>query len=322
MAQGATVRVLVRNVESGRRSLEFSSFSLRELGLDFQGAREFFPDAMRNEWMLERHYDAIPPLPPIAEGWPGPFGGIPFDVEDTLLLLRLYRPGDLAFVGMHVQTPTSSGRQSLYRAISPLVTTSSHPFKFAQSDCIEWERFATPLRAAPQWNSSWFRVVRRWFLYAGGKEFNPNFQDDIDRVIDYITALEAALVPEMDFVSRRLRERAARLIALHDDAKEQANRLLKELYGIRSTLVHGSPLDERQMDLLKNKDQWWSFETLLRKVLVSALKVVPSDEPSRRSYLSSLYELSDQERAEKLVQDFQAIKTAEVKQDLLGKLNR
>src|ERR1017187_6802861 len=198
MPRIATVRVLVRNVEADGETLTFSNFSLPELDpSNYQAAREFSPGAMQREWLLERDYDAIPPLPPIAEGWPGPFGGIPFDVEDTLLLLRLYRPGDLVFAGIHVQmyqAPAQSVAQYPHRAISPLVTPSTRPFQFAQADCTAWERFAEPLKSAPQWYSSWFRVVRRCLLYAGGKKFNPNFHDDIDRVIDYMTALEATLV--------------------------------------------------------------------------------------------------------------------------------
>lgn len=78
------------------------------------------------------------------------------------------------FAGMHIQmhqVATQSGGQYPYRAISPLVTTSTRRFKFAQADCTAWDQFAEPLKSAPQWYSSWFRVVRRCLLYAGGKEF-------------------------------------------------------------------------------------------------------------------------------------------------------
>jgi Apea-like HEPN len=291
MPQVATVvRVLVRNVQSDRESLTFSSFSLRELDAsNFQTARQSFPGAMQREWLLERHYDAIPPLPAIAEGWPSPFGGIPFDVEDTLLLLRLYRPGDLAFVGMHIQTPTSSDGQYPYRAISPLVTTSTRPFQFTQTDCIEWERFAEPLKAASQWGSSWFRVVRRCLLYAGGKEFNPNFQDNIDRVIDYITALEATLVPKSKFLSLCMKERAVKLLGLSGQEAEETKQLLGEMYDIRSTLVHGSPVKPSQMAFLQDSSQWDNCEQLVRRILVAALRAVPSDESARLEYLKQLF---------------------------------
>jgi hypothetical protein len=293
MPQAATVRVLVRNVQSDGETLTFSNFSLRELDAStFQIARKFFPEAMQREWLLQRDYDAIPPLPAIAEGWPSRFGGIPFDVEDTLLLLRLYRPGDLAFVGMHIQTPTKSVDQYPYRAISPLVTDSTRLFQFRQTDCIEWERFAEPLKAAPQWGSSWFRVVRRCLLYAGGKEFNPNFQDNIDRVIDYMTALEATLVPKSKFLSLCMKERAVKLLGLSGQEAEQTKNLLGQMYNIRSTLVHGSPIKPSQMAFLQDSSQWNKCEQLVRSILVAALRAVPSDEVARLEYLKQLFQPS------------------------------
>ena len=322
MARDITVRVLVRNLESHVKSIKFSNFLLQEL--DYSKlcvAREFFPNAMQHEWLLERHYEDIPPLPLIAEGWPGPFGSIPFDIEDTLLCLRLYRTGALSFVGMHIQSSDQTSTQSPYRAISPLVTTSSRPYRFEQSDAFGWEQFASQLKSVPQWNSIWFRSARQWFLYGGGKAFNPEFQDSIDSVVDYTAALEATLVPENSFVSRRLRERAVRLVESEIDNKDEILRLLKEIYGIRSALVHGSPLKTSQMDILRDRKKWEEFETILRKVLICAIKIVPSDDAARRSFLSKLYEPSDQDRAEKIVQDFKALKIDSVKKDLLNSLN-
>jgi hypothetical protein len=315
----ATARVLVRNFESDTTRLQFAYFSIEAIGTvrDLDAARRFFPEAMRDEWLLVRNYDAIPSAP---EAWSG-LGAIPNDVEDLLLLLRLYRPGDLAFVGFHVATPTTSSRQYPYRAISNLVSShSTRPFRLNQVECASWEQFEAPLRMSPQWSSAWFEVCRRFLLYAGGKEFNPNFQGDVDRVIDYMTALEAAIVPESDFVSRRLRERARLLLSLQGDAAATAQKLLTGMYGIRSTLVHGSPLNEEQLSLLRDRVQWWKFEEIVRDLVVAALRSVPSEDAKRRSYLASLYDLCDTVRIEKLRQDFAAIKKDDLKRQLLRTL--
>jgi len=315
----ATVRVLVRNFESDTTSLQLADFSIEGIltSRDLEAARQFFPEAMRDEWLLVRDYDVIPPAP---EAWSG-FGAIPNDVEDLLLLLRLYQPGDLAFVGVHMTTPTNSSRQYPYRAISNLVSNySTRQFRLNQADCTTWEEFEYPLRVGPQWKSTWFEVCRRFLLYGGGKEFNPKFEGDVDRVIDYMTALEAAIVPESDFVTRRLRERARLLLSLQGQEDPAPQKLLTDLYGIRSTLVHGSPLSEEQLSLLRDRDQWWRFEQIVRDLLVAALKSVPSEDPERRLYLTSLYDLSDVARTEKLRQDFTAIKSDHVRRELLRTL--
>lgn len=318
VAPAATVRVLVRNLESDSRLLQFSNFSIESLR-DFrrwEAAKEFFPNPDRGEWVLKRDYAVIPP---VKENWSG-YGAIPYDVEDMLLLLRLYKPGDLAFVRQHLCTPRDSGVQHPYRFISKLVGNfSTRPFKFNQSECSLWEKFGAPLRTSLQWKSVWFSVSRRFFLYGGGKEFNP-LQGEVDRVIDFMTTLEAAMVPEVDFVSRRLRERSLRLLGLPDEEVRTVKKLLADMYSIRSTLVHGSPLDNKQTALLQDRDHWWQFQQLVRDVLINALKTVPGEEAERRLYFVQIYDLSDRERAEKVYQDFKAIKDEGVKQDILRKL--
>lgn len=283
---------------------------------EWNTAQRFFPNATRDEWLLRRHYIAIPA---VDENWSG-FGGIPNEVEDLLLLLRLYRPGDLAFVGVHIETPEKSGRQYPYYAISELVDGySTRAFRFENSDLNLWETFEASLRQSPKWASSWFAAARRFLLYGGGKEFNP-YHGDIGRAIDYITALEASIVPESDFVGRRLRERAVRILGLNGNDAREAKKLLSEIYGIRSTFVHGSGLNEEQLNLLKDSNRWMEFELLVRRVIVSALTAAPSDESDRRLYLARLFDLSDEDRAERLREDFSAIKDEDVKAKLVDSL--
>jgi hypothetical protein len=96
--------------------------------------------------------------------------------------------------------------------------------------------------------------------------------------------------------------------------------LLNELYAIRSTLVHGSPLSADQMSVLRDRDRWWKFEEVVRELLVTALKKVPPDEALRRSYLASLYDLDDEARAGRIDDEFSGIKDTNVKQKLLRTL--
>jgi hypothetical protein len=313
-----TARVLVRNFESDTRLLQFSDFRIEEIsGRGLTAARKFFPEATQDEWILVREYDAIPPAP---EAWSG-FGAIPNEIEDLLTLLRLFRPGDLAFVALQLTTPSNTSRQFPYRAMSPLVSGySTRQYILKQAECPEWELFARSLRSAAQWDSAWFAVSRRFLLYGGGKEFNANFESEVDRVIDFMTALEAALVPESDFVSRRLRERGERLLDRSGNPDPAAKRLLNQMYGVRSSLVHGSPLGSDQMKLLRDNAQWWRVEELVRMLLVEALRRVPSAHPDRRAYLASLYDLSDAERAAQLRQSFGGIKNTGVRRALIADL--
>jgi hypothetical protein len=60
------------------------------------------------------------------------------------------------------------------------------------------------------------------------------------------------------------------------------------------------------MSLLRDRDLWWKFEELVRSLLVASLKRVPSDEPSRRAFLASLYDPDDSVRAERVSEEFRA----------------
>jgi len=323
MEPAATVRVLVRNFSSDTNQVQFSKFEIESMrdSNKWDAARKYIPEVMRNEWVLTREYDVIPPA---YEAWSG-FGAIPNDIEDTLLLLRLYKPGDLAFAAVIFTTPetNSLARQCPYRVNSNLVSNHSlRPYTLNQAETADWEKFEAGLRASPAWESSWFKICRRCFLYGGSQEFNPNFEFDIDRVIDYTSSLEAALIPEHDFLSRRLCNRALKLLEPQSDTESKAIKvLLKKMYGIRSSLVHGSPLKDEEKVIIQQKELWLSFEQLVRTILICALRNVPSSETDRRTYLSGLYEPSDQDRADKLREDFRTIKDIQVKQVLLNELS-
>lgn len=329
----ATLRILARNIESdgftpisadafSPQKIQFSDFSIELIDkqLRLRYARNFFKDAMLGECLIERDYESIPPAP-VAEDY-GEFGGIPWDAEDLLLLLRLFRPGDLAFVSLSMQKPCGHLTKLYpYRMISDASHNSTRPFRVDRSDVPSWEAFANSVRSSPAWNSSWFRVARRWFLYGGAKEFNPNFEDAVDRVADYVAALEAALIPESDLhIQRRLRERAVRLLSVNDGDVSATKKILTRFYGIRSTLVHGSPLSDKELSYLRDRQRWSEFEQLVRDLLVAALRRVPTEDNARVSYLVGLYEPGDAERGEDFAKNFKTIKGRQVGKELLLKL--
>lgn len=99
----ATARVLIQNLESNPLRLQFSEFKIEYLHQSNRKglvhAKEFFPEAVYGNSLLEWDFPDIPAAPIAPSG----FGAIPFEAEDLLLLLRLYRPGDLAFVAMQLE---------------------------------------------------------------------------------------------------------------------------------------------------------------------------------------------------------------------------
>jgi hypothetical protein len=309
--------VLIRNLESGVDRLDFGEFTIERVGLRYKELREMFSasDVNQDDWIFEKPYNVPPPGPPGS-----PVGGIPNEIEDILLLFRLYKSGDIAFVKQAVIQPSGKAVvQFPYRAMNDLNSYSAIRFAFGPDDCQPWKDFANGIRLCKAWNSTWFSVARRFFLYGGATEFNPLW-DDVDRIVDYATALEAALVPETDFSRRRMSRRAAFLVSSDPPEQEAVLSIVKKLYDVRSNVVHGTPLgDKNRTWLIENCGR---IEACLRQVLVAAVQNVPAEEAERCTMLAGVYDPADEERGEFALQKFQEIRTDPVRQSIAGKIGK
>jgi hypothetical protein len=309
---------VVRNFESPEDFLDFGGFTIQRIGLRFKELRDTFSstDVNQDDWIFEKVYALLPLGPPGS-----PVGGVPNDIEDVLLLLRLFKTGDISFIRLAIIPPSGNTLvQFPYRAMNDLNSYSILRFEIDPADCQQWRGFADGIRASQSWNSDWFKAARRFFLCGGAKEFNPMW-DDVDRILDYATALEAALVPEKDYSTRRMSRRGAAMIS-GDDAVEADTivTFLKRFYEIRSRLTHGSRLgDDNREWLLKNCAQ---LELRVRQILVTAVQTLPPGDDERRAALSAIYEPTDDDRGEFALQKFQEIKSADVRRSTAARIAR
>jgi hypothetical protein len=291
--------VLVKNIKSNADVLVFTDFKLVNIrsssDYDLKRSQQLFPKIwpMYEYWIYIRSYD--------DDNCPE---SISIDIEDTLLLLRLFKQGDLVFLQPCIENERGELFSQLpYRVMADV--PSAHKYEFQQEECSAFEEFARELKSMRNWSSVWFQIARRFFLYGGGKEYRPH-QQEIDRIVDYFTTLESVLVPERDgFTGRRLRERAVLLLGLKENELDNTKRLLKKFYDVRSTIVHGSDISSIDPAIL-NKDI--DLEVVLRRILVKALRALPEEEKDRVSYLKTLFDVTDEDRAELVFSDFCKIK--------------
>jgi hypothetical protein len=298
--------------------LDFGEFTINPVGLRFKEFREFLSsvDVNQDDWILEKSYTQLP-----LGSRGSPVGGIPNDVEDILLLLRLYKPGDISFIRQAIILPSGAPNvQFPYRAINDLNSYCllRFRFEFDSAECQSWRAFADGIRESQSWRSDWFAAARRFFLSGGAKPFNPA-RDDVDRMVDYATALEATLVPEKDYNVRRITRRAAALIAPDDPVQTDVIvKLIRRFYEVRSRIVHGNGLgDENREWLILNCDQ---VELRVRQVLVAAVQKLPPGEEVRRVALAGLYDPTDEDRGNSAFEKFREIKTAEVRKTIAAKI--
>lgn len=291
--------VLIKNLRSNSKELSFDGFKFVNIrsswDFDLNRAQHLFPKArpFYEDWIYVKGYEN-------DESWEK----IPFDIEDTLLLFRLFKPGDLVFLQPCIEN--AEGELSCQLPYPVMADVhSSHKYEFQLEECNNFDVFANEIKSLKNWTSVWFKTARRFFLYGGGKEYRP-MHHEVDRIVDYITALESILIPERDgFIGRRLRERAVSLLGLRNIDRDNTKRLLRDFYDVRSTVVHGSNIASIESEVFtKNID----FEVVIRKIIVKALRVLPEKEIDRVSYLKKLFDVSDKDRAEKVFSDFCSVK--------------
>lgn len=317
-----TAYALIKNFESRSPELKFKDATLQKIG---QGQHELLNNARRifpysrityGDWIYKKIYQEPPP---VREGETDVgLGRIPVDIEDTLLLFRLFRVGDICISGQTIED--ADGRpytQYPYWATSEIHSILS--YKLEQAECPEFDEFSSELPAYESWESVWFKTARRFFLSGGAKEFNVNW-DNVERIVDYMIALEATLSMDMDYLRRRISERGTLLLNLPDESADEVRRLLKKYYDFRSTIAHGSQISEKGKNYLRVNRV--NFESVVRRVLVEAVRRLPSGDAQRKEVLHNLFDISDEDRCEKLVTDFSRIESKRAKWKLMGRLMR
>jgi len=303
---------LVKKLNSSSDELIFKNFRLSKIRrgdyIALREAQRLFSKTwvFYGDWIYRRQYDG-------SADW----DKIPLDVEDALLLLRLYRAGDIFFLQPCIEEP--DGNLSCQLPYPVMVsTTTTVRYEIDTEECCGFDAFASEIVSQKNWSSSWFKITRRFFLYGGGKEYNPA-HDQLDRIVDYMTVLESTLVPESDFVGSRLRERAATLIKDTEIELNATKRLLRDLYDVRSTIVHGSKIGSKHKDALNNIAD---FEAIVRNVIVAALRTLPSSDDNRKNFLKKLFDICDLTRAEKVFNEFCKIRDESEKGNCFKRISK
>jgi hypothetical protein len=315
-----TTYILIQNFETKPKELVFDKFRIvRVDNSNWDECKQIFRPVFVKRFgqhFIERRYKGVPKLPKGEEDVSG-LGRIPYHSEDLMLLLRLFREGDIVFITQAIKTPEGNLLSQYQYPMAFSEYHSPYHYKMSENDVQTFNVFHEKAPKRSGWRSEWFRIARRYFLWGGSKEFHPG--RDNERVLDYMIALEALFVPEADFVSRRLRERAAAILGGTEDDKSILRKMMNEFYGIRSALAHGDVLSPQQSMNLEKKRV--DFEDGVRRLMRKVLENCPASEDERRRYLSGLYEISDDERAKKVISDFGAIKETKIRSELLKKLS-
>ena|SRR5215831_15843185 len=161
--------VLIANFKSDTAPLPFQNFAIHKVTeLNWQHGLKRFPwHVIQDRHYIQRDYPEVPPDGRNPYG----LGRIPFDSEDVMHLLRLFKPGDICFVVQVTQTPEGLQRQYPYpQAFSDYYSTQIYSLNAAE--CTAFNTFFAQAPSWSGWNSAWFKISRRYFLWGGSKAFS------------------------------------------------------------------------------------------------------------------------------------------------------
>ena len=103
------------------------------------------------------------------------------------------------------------------------------------------------------------------------RRFSDVFENDErrpdDQLIDAMIAIEALVGTDQE-ITHKLSSRVAGLLGGSDDDRLRIYRLIKGCYGVRSTLVHGGDLKQKEVEFLSSNDE---LMDLVRRLLVAFL---------------------------------------------------
>jgi len=316
---GYTVYILTQNIETKEKKLGCRQFSITEVDQDnLTEYRDLFGNlpVYKGEHVIERRHETVPELHDNVDDFAG-LDRIARDSEDFMLLLRLFRAGDIVFVGQVIMTPEDGLASQVPYPMCFSNYPSAFTYQILEGELSQFDVLFSEARKWHGWGSSWFGVARNYFLWGGSKWFHPERANE--RVLDYMIALEAALVPEDRFVSRRLCERAAAILSQKGQEKLAASRRMKDYYAVRSNLAHGDRISNKQAEFLKTTHRL--FEDDVRALLMETLKNCPAEDDARHEYLCQLFDITDLDMAKKIISDLGFIKNPEVWSRLLNQLS-
>lgn len=304
---------IVVNLESSQDELDFGDFKISKLSnttRTFDRAQEIFGKgkALFGDWLLE---------------WES--GLVSGNVEDDLLLLRLFKAGDVSFTRVSFQSPNGETLMlAPYEVISENNRNSDFPSKYEYEDCERFKEFASRIRKSTGWTSQWFKIAQFSFQVGCSKEFHVDVDNSannrVDRILYFMIALEAVYVPDKGHIRRRLPERVASLIGCNEDDKEMAKELMRGFYDVRSTIAHGDELSQKKRIFVKKNRQ--KFEAAVRDALRASIERVPAEKKKREAFVKALYDITDKELSDEIIQDFCTIKDLKAREYCLEEMKK
>jgi hypothetical protein len=123
-----------------------------------------------------------------------------------------------------------------------------------------------------------------------------------DEIIDLFICLESLMLEQEEGLSFRLAQRSANLLGDSAESRRTIYKQLRDFYGLRSKVVHGSKLSNTQREKLKNIQP---LREIARRVVLAVLGI-SAEMPLGPNFYAALDEMSLDEQKRKHLQSLAA----------------
>lgn len=212
-------------------------------------------------------------------------------MDELLLVFRLYKVGDIMFDHFSIKDLDSKEK---YSSLYDFATSSIYKYKFEQNEILKFNDFRKSIIGKKGYNNIFYKFSLKHFISGGNKRFTYRIEN-LDRIVDYIIALEAIFLIEGNryFLGRTISRRIYNFLK-----KENADEIVKYMYNERSRIVHGSyitlPENKKGEKIKKLKYYMPLFEELLREVFIKTFDYTFSSREKLIKFMKELYDIPEE----------------------------
>ncbi len=276
----------IDNFKMDRTRLDFGDFSIMKIesGPEAKKWKDILSSDHLPEHILLKDYFNFVPSEKDVSG----FDDIMNDMQDLLLVFRLFQEGDLFFNNLTVVEKEGNNK---FNAKYKMDDCSVFKYSFQNNSLQDFIKFRKSLMPKITHRSRYIKYFLEKYMVGLNTGFYF-YVHELNRIVDHVIALESFFMfkSSHDFIARTLAGRVSRYLENPDYFD-----IVKKMYNERSKIVHGNyiDLDACKEDKLMNelKVLMPAFNSLMREVLIKLLRLDIGSSSELVKILKNLYVL-------------------------------
>ena len=212
-------------------------------------------------------------------------------MDELLLVFRLYKVGDIMFDHFLIKDLDSKEK---YSSLYDFAMSSVYKYEFEQNEILKFNTFRKSIKEKKGYNNIFYKFSLKYFISGGNKRFAYRIEN-LERIIDYIIALEALFLIDGNryFLRRTISKRISNFLKI-----DNTSEIIKYMYDERSRIVHGDYINlsksKKEEKVKKLKCYMPLFENLLREIFIKIFDYTFSSREKLIKFMKELYDIPEE----------------------------